>query len=133
MNEYIDSNIFVHALIQKDARSVKSRGFIKMIINKKISAVTSLLTWDEIVHVIRKFYGQEHSIDEGRKFLSIPNLVFLDVNKKTISYAQELVKKYGLKPRDAIHAATAILNGCDSMISDDSDFDKVKEIKRVKV
>ena len=46
--------------------------------------------------------------------------------------AQKLIKFYNIKPRDALHAATALLQGSNEIISDDIDFDKIKEIKRLK-
>jgi len=39
--------------------------------------------------------------------------------------------KYEIKPRDAIHAATALENGIEIIVSYDRDFDKLEEIKRL--
>ena len=38
-----------------------------------------------------------------------------------------------LKPRDAIHLATAKSMKCKAIISDDSDFEKIEGIKRIKL
>ena len=41
------------------------------------------------------------------------------------------MKQYkALKPRDAIHLATALKAGASTIVSDDADFDNIKEIKR---
>ena len=53
------------------------------------------------------------------------------VEESTIRRAQRFVEKYKLKPRDAIHAATAISHGISQIISDDPDFDKVSELERI--
>ncbi|MEW6222967.1 MAG: hypothetical protein AB1476_06695 [Candidatus Hadarchaeota archaeon] len=45
--------------------------------------------------------------------------------------AIDLTEKYGLKPRDATHAACSLNHAIFSMISDDLDFDAVKELKRL--
>jgi len=43
-----------------------------------------------------------------------------------------LLKNYQRKKfLNAIHAATAILNGEREIITDDADFDKVKELRRI--
>ena len=72
------------------------------------------------------------ALAEGRRFLEFPNLKFLKVDGPTVSRAQELISKYEIKPRGAIHAACALENGIKEIVSDDPDFDEVKELKRVK-
>ncbi len=37
----------------------------------------------------------------------------------------------GMKPRDSIHLACCMEGGIDEIISDDRDFDTVKDIKRL--
>lgn len=44
--------------------------------------------------------------------------------------AQELVERYQLKPRDAIHVSTALTAGEREIISDDAELDTVREIRR---
>jgi predicted nucleic acid-binding protein len=43
------------------------------------------------------------------------------------------MSNYGLKPCYAIHAASAINRKLKLMISDDQDFDGIKEIKRIPI
>ena len=50
------------------------------------------------------------SIELGRKFLEFPNLKLLNIKRSTVLRAQKLMEKYEIKPRDAIHAATALEN-----------------------
>jgi len=40
------------------------------------------------------------------------------------------MERYPLKPRDAIHAATALAEEASTILSDDADFDAVKELHR---
>jgi predicted nucleic acid-binding protein len=75
--------------------------------------------------------GVEASLSQARKLLKFPNLKFLGVRKTTISKAQEIIERYGLKPRDAIHAATAMENRITIIISYDKDFDRIRELERV--
>jgi len=63
--------------------------------------------------------------------LSFPNLRLLGVKKSTVFRAQELVEKYRMRPRDAIHAAVALENKITTIVSYDKDFDEMKEIKRI--
>ena len=60
----------------------------------------------------------------------MPNLNLLDVDGTVVQEAYQLISQYRLNPRDAIHAASAIVNGITDMHSDDPDFDRIKAIKR---
>ncbi len=131
--KYIDSNIFINAILYDDSKAKRCEKIIKDIIMGKEIAYTSLLSWDEIVYIVKKYMGRELAIGEGKKFLKFPNLIFLGIEENIIFKAQELLSKYNIDPRDAIHAASALINEVKEIISDDQDFDKIKEIKRIKV
>ncbi|MEK6973865.1 MAG: type II toxin-antitoxin system VapC family toxin [Nanoarchaeota archaeon] len=45
----------------------------------------------------------------------------------------DFIEKYGLKPRDAFHLAIMENFNIKEIVSDDSDFDKIKGIKRIKL
>ena len=49
---------------------------------------------------------------------------------RALSQAQALISKYNLHPRDSIHVSSAIGKKIKTIISDDEEFDKIKEIKR---
>ncbi len=127
---YLDANIIIYSVINNDKMGDKSREIMTKISRGEIDGFTSVLTWDEVVYILGKIIGTEKSIGEGNKFLNFPNLIFLDADKKIIENAQEIMERYKIKPRDAIHIATALANNISEIISDDRDFDKIKEIKR---
>ncbi|MBI2044872.1 type II toxin-antitoxin system VapC family toxin [Candidatus Pacearchaeota archaeon] len=128
---YIDSNIFLNPILYGDKKAEAYKKILNNIINNGFYAVTSVLTWDEVVFIIGKKIGRDLAVKEGRKFLAFPNLFFVSVSMDIVLRAQKIIEKYNLKPRDAIHIATALSQGCNEIVSDDADFDKVKEIKRV--
>jgi predicted nucleic acid-binding protein len=80
---------------------------------------------DKFVRIITKLLGKNIALAEGRKFLEFPNLRFLGIRGSTASRAQDLVDKYMIKPRDALHAC-ALENNIRNIVSDDSDFDVIK-------
>lgn len=49
---------------------------------------------------------------------------------RTLSTAQLLMDRYPLKTRDSIHVALALNQNIQTVITDDDDFDVVKEIQR---
>jgi len=131
---YVDSNIFLYPAIYKletveEAR--ESKEFLLKISEGSVEACTATITWDEVVWVVRKIFGLKPSIELGRMLLEFPNLKFLNVKRSVVLRAQSLMEKYKIKPRDAIHAATALENGIETIVSYDRDFDKLEEIKRL--
>ena len=84
-----------------------------------------------MIYAIQKKEGREKALKEGKLFIQLPNISFLNATLAIINKAQEISEQYNLKPRDAIHAATALANGIKEIVSDDSDFDKIKELKRI--
>lgn len=126
--KYIDANIFIQGILRSDNNS---KNIILKIANKEFIGVTSVLSWDEITFIIKKFLGKELAEIEGKKFFSLPNFIFVDAKKDIIIRAQKLFEEYNIKPRDAIHAATAISLDTNEIISEDDDFDKIKELTRI--
>ena len=108
---YVDSNVFIYPIIY-DERSVeeakRSRALLLKIASGSAEASTATITWDELVWVVWRVLGEEEARKKGRLFLEFPNLRLLAVKRSTILNAQRLMDKYGLKPRDAIHAAAAL-------------------------
>jgi len=131
MKKYLDSNVFLYPLLYEDDKARAAKEIVRDFVSKKFLAYTSVLTWDEFVYILKRERGKEIAEAESDKFLKLPNLLFLDIKKSLLFKAQELIKNYNLKPRDAIHAASAIVNDINEIISDEEDFDKIKEIKRI--
>lgn len=133
--KYLDANVFIYLALSEESESkaAAAKNIIGKVVDGSLSGATSSLTWDELVWAVKKFNSKEVAKEEGRKFLSLPRLKILGVGESTLYAAQDLVASYGLRPRDAIHAACCIENGIDEILSDDSDFDGIAGLKRVKL
>ena len=130
---YLDSNIFLYAMLystESQPKAKKAKEILHKIENGSLSAVTSTLTWDEVVWIVGRTISRNDGIAQGQKLLGFPNLVFISVDESVLAQAQRLMNKYKLSPRDSIHAASAIGKRIKTVISDDEDFDQIKEIKR---
>ena len=128
---YLDTNIFLYPLLGNDSKSDLCLAILQKVAAGEIDAGTSALTWDEFYYTLIYKIGKERTHELSKDFLTTPNLIFFDATEEIINRSHELAQQFNLKPRDAIHAATAILNKCDSIVSDDKDFDSVKGLKRV--
>ncbi len=129
---YVDSNIFLNPVLYQDLPEVEfSREVILSIEKGDIQAYTSTLTWDEISHVVEKLLGRTDAIETGRKFMNYPGLRFIIMDEDVMRRSQLMREKYNIKPRNAIHLASAIGRRIKKIITDDRDFDNLKEIERI--
>jgi uncharacterized protein len=130
---YLDSNVFLYPVLyqaESEPKAKQAKQILSNIEKGTMQAYTSTLTWDEVVWVIKKTMGKEEAVNQGKKLLGFPNLKFTAVDEEVVSHAQKLIEKYKINPRDAIHLASALEKKLKEIISDDSELDVVKEIKR---
>ncbi len=133
--KYLDTNVFVYLALSpsSESKAEAAKSILERVVDGSFAGATSSLTWDELVWAVKKFNGKEIAKEEGKKFLSLPKLKILAVGENTLYTAQDIMTSYGLKPRDAIHAACCIENGIEEIISDDSDFNSVSSLKRIRL
>ena len=132
MVTYLDSNIFILAALSTDRRAIRAKEIIRRVIIGELTAATSSLTVDEVVWSIWKETKDKNlAIEEGLRLLQFDNLRIIGIDSSIMKTSLHFMKYYkALKPRDAIHLAAALSVGSSVIISDDSDFDGLKEIKR---
>lgn len=125
---YLDANIFIYAAINKEELGEKAAALLQRIQQGEEKAETSALTFDEVFWAVKK-HNRELAFMVCRALLNFPNLEIIPADKEVASSALELINEFHLDPRDAIHAATAILDKADFIVSADSHFNRVKELK----
>lgn len=128
---YLDSNIFIIAMASEDQKRIaRARALLGKVRDGKESVITASLTLDEVLWVVKQKKGKAAAKAAGQALMEFPNLKIADVNREVLGLALELFDRYDLSPRDSIHAACAIINKIPVIISEDSDFDRVKELQR---
>ena len=127
---YLDSNVFLYATLNREEIGNRARNLLKQVQQGKKQACSSALTFDEIVWVVKKYRTQQDAIIAGEAFLNFPNVKLISVTEDLLSFALDLIKKHSLDPRDSIHAASAILNKTEALVSTDEHFDKIRELNR---
>lgn len=128
---YLDSNAFIWANLYNDKKAENVRKLMERIIAGEEISATSALTFDEVFWIVKKERNFEIAMESIKAFLDMRNLIFLEVNDTVLWQAYGLMNEYGLDPRDAIHVACALVNGIYTIVSEDDDLDKVREIKRI--
>ena len=130
MRFYLDSNVFIYADLNQEDIGDRARSLLREVQDGKQPASTSALTFDELVWTVKKHRDLEQAIIAGEAFLGLSGLDIVQVSGDLLSIALELIRRYQLDPRDSIHAASALLERAEVIVSTDKHFDKVKELKR---
>ena len=128
---YIDANIFILAITNNNVLGEKARKFLKSL--QKEKAATSTLTFDEIVWKVLQIKGFDAASAVANNLIKMENLTWLDVNVSVLLKSADLMRLYRLFPRDSIHAACALNNNIFTIISEDKDFDDIKDLKRISI
>ncbi len=126
---YLDSNVFIYATLNTKEPGEKARSLLLKIQLGEEKAETSALTFDEVFWAIKKL-DFEAALEACQALLNFPNLEIISADRDIAVLALQIIKKYHLAPRDAIHAATAIETKAETVVSTDPHFDKIKELTR---
>ena len=129
---YLDANVFIYAIINTEELGEKARSLLGKIQQGEEKAETSALTFDEVFWAIKK-HNLELAFTAAEAMLNFPNLEIIPADREVVRSAMQIIREYHLAPRDAIHAATAIAEKVDFIVSTDAHFDRVKELKRKKL
>jgi len=127
---YIDSNVFLYAALSQEKKGSRARALLGEVQQGKESACSSALTFDEVVWVVKQHRGIQEAVAVGEAFLNFPNLKLTPVDGDLLTQALKIIKKYGLDPRDSIHAASAISENAETLISIDQHFDRIVGLRR---
>jgi predicted nucleic acid-binding protein len=127
---YFDSGVFLTPVLKNQPEDVIDQciSWQERIARGETLGVTCYLTWDEVTYVVRKTVGADEAAEVGDRFLNLPGLRFVEVESETIYLAQQFLSKFNVKPRDSIHASSAILHGGSKIVTVDvsrSDFRKL--------
>ncbi|MQL54384.1 type II toxin-antitoxin system VapC family toxin [Acidianus ambivalens] len=90
------------------------------------------LVIDEVIYISKKKYNV--NFNDTISFLDevvLPNSLILPIRKEDYDKAKEIMLQYNLKPSDAFHVAIMLNNSISKIISEDKDFDRIKEIERL--
>ena len=130
---YLDSNVFIFAVLSEDKKGEKAQEILTKVIQGKIEAYTSAITINEFTWVLLKEgKDKDRTIKESLRLLEFANLHIIPLNEKIVQDSLELMKNLkNLKPRDAVHLASCFHKNIPTIVSDDSDFENIKGIKRI--
>ena len=93
-----------------------------------LSAEVSVLLAGEVLAGAKKAANNEILLRYRHIFSEFPNLTLHDANMRVMEKMSDLRAAYGLKTPDAIHMATALLNGAQAFVTNDAGLKRVNEL-----
>ncbi len=128
---YIDSNLFISSVISLEKEGEKAREVINKIKEGVYKPYTSIFTLDEVMWIVQKFEDRDTAYETAKTILEMPNLLIIQTDQNIINKTLEIYKSLKLNSRDSIHLASMQSKNIKTIISIDSDFDRIKTIKRI--
>lgn len=128
----LDSNILVAYVVKESSNHQKALSFFQTIIEGKLKAAVSSQNLLELGAVLTKAYKLTHvaASNDIEKFMSDPLIEIIYPNSQVMGkFTHFLKEKYKVHVTDLFLAATALSYNIDTIITNDRDFLKIKEIK----
>ncbi len=120
---FLDANLLVY--LNVGVRSVAE--FFEELVESH-SLCTDVLVLDETIYVSWRKYGIP--FEHTARFLD--EIVIPHARILTLGYEDRAKELFNvLKPSDALHVAAMLNNGVHVIASEDEDFERVKEVRRV--
>jgi predicted nucleic acid-binding protein len=128
---FIDTNVFLYSVGRDHPLKIASIAAIHRIRDGQITAVINTEIIQEILYHFQSIKQLPIGIRLGKDAVSIAARI-LPVEEIDLSLAIELLESYPkIQTRNAFHAATMIHNRIKEIISTDTHFDLIHEIKRI--
>ncbi len=126
---FMDTNIIFYAFGREHPLKARCLDLMKKASKGELAAVTNAEVLQEILYV----HWRRNDLERGGELFDAAQGLLQEVypvDKETMREARMLLDKYpDIPPRDAVHAATAIINGIPLIITADRHFAVIKEIK----
>jgi len=112
---YWDSDAFLRWLQEEAGKVELCEGTIERAKAGEIVIVTSTLTLAEVLWMRGGPRVPEEKADKVRRFFRHSYIRLWTVTRSIAEDAQDLVWKYSIRPKDAIHVATALAAKCNAL------------------
>lgn len=127
----IDANILLYAIGRDDERRAACARLLDRAITGELRATINVEVAQEILHVLSRRGERGRALAYTAALLeSFPDM--LSISAAHIAEARRLLEVHpGLGVRDALHAASVLVDALDGIVSYDSAFDGVSGVRRV--
>lgn len=93
---------------------------------------TNLLVLEETIYLSMSKYHVPYELTfDLLKRVIIPYVSIIPIEEQDWALVERYLSKYNVKPSDAVHLAVMEKEGITNIASEDAEFDKVRDIKRI--
>jgi hypothetical protein len=131
MRAFLDTNVFLYAAGGPHPLRDPCARVLRRVADGTLEATVNSEVVQEILYVLTRRGRREEAIALARHLVSLfPDL--LPVTRDDVLVACDLLRQYPhFSVRDALHTATMVRNGLETIVSVDADFDQVSQIRRL--
>lgn len=129
MTYYIDTNVWIYAMIAHPKYGERCKEILKKIEAERLEAAVSTQVLGEVAGVLYSKYKVKDTTPQLNAILSYPIDIYI-VHPDAIRAAAEYARDYGITPYDGIHIAMAVEHNVTDIISADKELDKIELIRR---
>ena len=131
MTYFLDTNIFLYAAGGDHPYRQPCQHILRRVAEAELDATTSSEVVQEVLYVLMRRGLRTQAIALARNILAVfPAL--LEVGANEMNAACDLLESMPeLPPRDAVHAATMLTHEIATIISADTHFDQLAQLKRI--
>lgn len=129
MKIFLDSNflIYVNAMTD-DKREGVDKLFRRLL---EESLFINMLVIDETLYTSKRYQVPYNVTLNFLREIVLPYVEIIPIEEEDLKPTEKYLLKYGLKPSDAIHLATMEKAGVNHIVTEDEEFNRVEEVKRI--
>ena len=133
MKILFDSFVFLDLFLRQKGEASAEK-YLKDAANGTITPVISSLCILEVKYHILRRGGEEKALDAIEFIKAMPEIEIIDASTEICELAASIRSKYYSNSRqlslgDSVHIATAMKSGCDKIVTGDTDFKDLDEIR----
>jgi uncharacterized protein len=127
---FLDTNVFLYAAGGEHPLRDPCQHILRRIADNELQATTSSEVVQEILYVLWRRGLRAEAVALARDILGLfPALLEVGA-RETVMACDLLTADPELPPRDAVHAATMLAHGVAAIITADTHFDRLDQVKR---
>lgn len=124
-----DTNVFVYLLQRHSAYYSVVSSLLRSVQSGENEGLFANIGLIELLTGYKQLERYDEAYEYKNLICNFPNLTITELNESVVDFASDLRASYAIKTPDAVHLASAIVNGADVFVTNDKALKKVKEIK----